>query len=221
MTSLSTAALGFAAHGAAVYAKMALEIPDRLGNPQATRYLGILTWLTVQTNIICWARFALVLAAHLCGSTSLVSLTVQLFPLSFGLAFMLTLLYYGLDYFNEENVRKRKQFSLQIAPHCELAAHLSHATALPVALLDACTLVAHSHPQPAVFQLVGGYILLYMVLTLANHAATKVWQYPIIADAQRAAGWAGVLAFFALIMSLMVAAAHLGVAVVASLDGWK
>ena len=93
MTSLATAVLGFAAHGAAVIAKKTIEIPDHIGNPQATQYLGMFTYLTVQTNIICCTRFGMVLAARLLGSKYLVDLTVQLFPLSFGLGFVLTILY--------------------------------------------------------------------------------------------------------------------------------
>jgi hypothetical protein len=221
MTSLSTAVLGFAAHGAGVWAKVAISIPDNIANPQATRYLGMLTWLTVQTNIICFARYALVLAAHALDSTSVTALTVQLFPLCFGLGFMLTLLYYGLDHFNPVNVQKRKEFSVHVAPHVELAAHLSHGTQLAIAVLDACTFTASGHSQPAVVPIVGGYIIFYMLLTLANHAATSAWQYPVIGDAQRAAGWVGVLLFFGVIMSLMMGAAHLGVSLVAGLSGWQ
>ena len=211
MTSLLAATLGFTGHAVAVFAKVALEIPDRIGNPQATQYLGMFTWLTVQTNIICCARFAAVLAAYLLGSTSLAALTVRLFPLSFGLGAMLTIMYYSLDYFQEENVKKRKQ-NAKISPHCEAAAHLGHGSGLPLAVLDACTLVGSSSPRPAVTNLVGGYIVFYTVLTLANHAATKVWQYPIIAVVQRAAGWPAVLLFFAALAALMTGAAHVGVA---------
>ena len=191
---------------------MALEIPDRLGNPQATQYLGMFTWLTVQTNIICCARFAAVLAAYFLGSASLAALTVRLFPLSFGLGAMLTVMYYSLDYFQEENVRKRKQ-NAKFAPHCELAAHLGHGSGLPLAVLDAITLVGNDHPRPGVTGLVMSYIAFYMVLTLVNHAATKVWQYPIIAVVQRAAGWPAVLVFFAAMAGLMTVAAHIGVAI--------
>ena len=56
-----------------------------------------------------------------------------MFPLSFGLGSMLTMLYYALDFFNPENVKKRKEFSKHVAPYCELAAHIEHGTALPVA----------------------------------------------------------------------------------------
>jgi hypothetical protein len=80
--------------------------------------------------------------------------------------------------------------------------------------MDALTLAASGHSRPGVVDLVGGYILFYMGLTLLNHAATRVWQYPIIADAQRAAGWPGVLLFFAAIAGLMISAGLLGVAIV-------
>ena len=211
---MPTALLGFTAHAAAVYAKIFLEIPDRISSPQATQYLGILTWLTVQTNLICCLRFAAVLVATFTASTYLMALTVRLFPLSFGLGSMLTVLYYSLDYFQEENVKKRKEYSKTIAPLCELAAHISHGPALPLALLDALNLVASGHTRPGVVDLVGGYILFYMTQTLVNHAATGAWQYPIIADAQRAAGWPGVLLFFAAIAGLMIGAGQLGVTIV-------
>lgn len=214
MTTMPTALLGFTAHAAAVYAKIFLEIPDRISSPQATQYLGILTWLTVQTNLICCLRFAAVLVATFTASTYLMALTVRLFPLSFGLGSMLTVLYYSLDYFQEENVKKRKEYSKTIAPLCELAAHISHGPALPLALLDALNLVASGHTRPGVVDLVGGYILFYMTQTLVNHAATGAWQYPIIADAQRAAGWPGVLLFFAAIAGLMIGAGQLGVTIV-------
>ena len=92
MSSFLAATLGFTGHAAAVYSKKSIEIPDHIGSPQATKYLGMFTWLTVQTNIICCARFAAVLAANLLGSTYLAALTVRLFPLSFGLGAMLTLM---------------------------------------------------------------------------------------------------------------------------------
>ena len=120
--------------------------------------------------------------------------------------------YYSLDYFQEANVKKRKQ-GAKIAPHCELAAHLQHGSALPLALLDACTLVADGHLSPSVTSLVGGYVIFYMALSLANHAATGAWQYPIIEAVQEAAGWPGVLSFFAALSGLMVGAAHVGVAI--------
>ena len=220
MTSPATAAIGLAAHGAAVLAKITLSIPDRIGSPQATRFLGMFTWLTVQTNVICCYRFALVLVARFVGSDAIIALTVRMFPLSFGLGSMLTMLYYALDFFNPENVKKRKEFSKHVAPYCELAAHIEHGTALPVAVLDACTLAAHNHSRPAVMLPIGLYILLYMLQTIANHAATKVWQYPIIADVQRAAGWPGVLVLFAAIACLACLTAHLGVAI-AGLDEWR
>ena len=209
MTTLPTAILGFAGHAAAVYAKIFLEIPDQISNPQVTQYLGILTWLTVQTNLICCLRFAAVLLAHIAASNALIEITVRLFPLSFGLGFMLTVLYYGLDYFQEDNVKKRKEYRRTTAPFCELAAHLTHAPALPLALIDALTLSAGGYARPGVVDLVGGYILFYMAQTLANHAATGAWQYPIIQDAQKAAGWPGVLLFFAVIAGLMVGAGQL------------
>ncbi len=120
----------------------------------------------------------------------------------------------GLDYFQEENVKKRKEYGKTIAPYCEVAAHLTHAPALPLALLDALTLSASGHARPGVVDLVGGYILFYMAQTLVNHVATQTWQYPIIADAQRAAGWPGVLLFFAAIAGLMIGAGLLGVVIV-------
>jgi len=147
-------------------------------------------------------------------------LTVRLFPLSFGLGFMLTLLYYGLDHSNADNVQKREQFR-HLCPHCGLGAHLAHGSALPLAVLDACSFAASGYPRPGVVLVVGGYILFYMVQTICNHLATSAWQYPIIADAQRAAGWAGVLLFFAAIALITLGAANLGVAMVAGLDGWK
>ena len=214
MTSITTALLGVTAHAAAVLSKLLIGIPDQISNPKATQYLGLFTWLTVQTNVICCLRFAAVLVAHFTVSSALETLTVRLFPLSFGLGSMLTLLFYSLDYFQEENVQKRKKYSQTVAPYCELAAHIEHGSALPLALMDALTLGASRHSRPGVVDLVGGYILFYMGLTLFNHAATSVWQYPIIADAQRAAGWPGVLLFFAAIAGLMISAGLLGVAIV-------
>lgn len=214
MTTLPTALLGVTAHAAAVVSKLLIGIPDRISNPKATQYLGLFTWLTVQTNVICCLRFAAVLVAHFTVSSALEALTVRIFPLSFGLGSMLTLLFYSLDYFQEENVQKRKKYSQTVAPYCELAAHIEHGSALPLALMDALTLAASGHSRPGVVDLVGGYILFYMGLTLLNHAATRVWQYPIIADAQRAAGWPGVLLFFAAIAGLMISAGLLGVAIV-------
>lgn len=213
MTTMPTALLGFTAHAAAVYAKLFLDIPDRISSPQATQYLGILTWFTVQTNIICCLRFAAVLVATFAASTDLTALTVRLFPLSFSLGSVLTVLYYSLDYYQEENIKMRKQCSKTIAPLCELAAHISHGPALPLALLDALTLAASGYTQPGAVDVVGGYVVFYMTQTLINHAATGVWQYAIVADAQRAAGWPGVLLFFAAIAAITISAGRLGVAI--------
>ena len=103
MTSIAVAALGFAAHTTALYSNQRLQCPPM--SPEVTRYLGMFTWLTVQTNIICCCRFAAVLAASFLESTTLATLMVQLFPLSFALGFTLSLLYYGLNHFNLENIQ--------------------------------------------------------------------------------------------------------------------
>eukprot|EP01050_Picozoa_sp_SAG11_P034853 SAG11_NODE_12490_length_700_cov_5.668885_1_plen_210_part_10 len=155
------------------------------------------------------------------ASTDLMALTVRIFPLSFSLGSMLTVLYYSLDYFQDENVKKRKECSKTIAPFCELSPHISHGHGLPLALLNALTLAASGHTRPCVVDLVGGYIVFYMTQTQVNHATTGAWQYPIIADTQRAAGWPGVLLFFAAIAGLMIGAAQLGVTIVASQNGGK
>ena len=209
MVHLITASLGLAGHAIAVYGK-AMNIPDSVDNPEMTRYLGGLVWLTAQTNVLCTVYYAVAVASCLVVSETLTATVALAFPLAFALAFVLSLLYYGLDHFNPATVAARKKWSENGFPQIHVCNHLQHASATPLALLYAFTLRLPSNsPEPTV-QPVLAFLSWFICMSLANHTATGLWQYPIMQDAQDAAGWIGVILLFALISGLVVGSAFLG-----------
>ena len=206
--SLFMGVLGAASHAFALYGYYTWQIPNKLCAPQATQYLGSLTWLTFQTNVLCMCYFAAAVFSHVFDSTALSSIVVHGFPLALTLGFALSIMYYGLDHFNPENVQKRKTYVPMGYHHVELACHVEHGMSTPIAVLNACTIAL-----PATVP-VNGVVLpfmgWYIALSLVNRAATRAWAYPIIDDVQRAAGWPGVLLFFGSLAGLFVGFAHLG-----------
>ena len=104
VTSLLVVTLGFVGHSVAILGNR-LQLPNHICAPEVTRYLGFFTWLTAQTNCICCAYYAVAVVSHVVDSASASAVVVQCFPLAYCLGFMLSILYYGLDYFNVDNIK--------------------------------------------------------------------------------------------------------------------
>eukprot|EP00938_MAST-03A_sp_MAST-3A-sp1_P002017 g2017.t1 len=123
------------------------------------------------------------------------------FPLSFGLGTFLTIAYYALDHYNPESIKRRKYWSRHGYPYCGLNGHLVHFGALPLSILHMISI----RPGPSFDDL--WYIALYMTFfvcfSVYNRLATGKWQYPILMDVQRSAGFVGCL-FFIFFLSLIV-----------------
>mmetsp|Transcript_19203 Transcript_19203/g.32116 ORF Transcript_19203/g.32116 Transcript_19203/m.32116 type:complete len:229 (+) Transcript_19203:162-848(+) len=208
-------------HFFAVVSKKTLSASDVLVAPEATRFLGMFVWLTVQTNLICAGYYILSLVSYVLNSHILDAVLVRAFPLSFGLGFQLSILYYTLDHWNPENVKRRRTFSAKGFPHCELAAHIEHALATPVALLQACSLslpAGIACPSGMdVLRHVGLYATFYLMLSIINRFATGRWQYPVLEDAQKATGVLGVAAFFCAIVAIGFTSSFLGIALLSAL----
>ena len=213
MASLVPSLLGFAGHAVALYGK-AINVPDSLSHAVPTKYLGGAVWLTVQTNVVCFFYYAAATASCVVRSEALADLVAHLFPLAFALAFVLTILYYGLDHFNPESVRKRKLWSENGYPQIEMISHLEHASAAPLALLYAFSLrLPSGGAEPSVGPLLT-FLAWYVAMSIANRMATGEWLYPIVEDAHKAVGWLGVLLFFATISGLCLASGLLGLRII-------
>ena len=208
MANLLAASIGLVGHGLAVYGKH-INVPDALANPAPTRILGRFVWLTVQTNTICTVYFAVAVSSCLWESEALSTIVTTFYPLAFALGFVLSMLYYGLDHFNPDNIKSRKHWTENGYPQIRICCHLEHGSSTPVALLFAFTLKLPFGPAPSV-QPVLAFLCWYICMSLANHAATGAWQYTIIREAKEGAGWIGVILFFALIAGIVVASAFLG-----------
>ena len=190
---LPMAVLGACSHGLALYGYNRFQVPNKLCAPEATKFFGAWTWLTFQTNVLCMLYFAAATCAHFVESAALSSIVVDGFPLAFSLGFALSIMYYALDHFNEENVQKRKKYPKMGYHHVELACHLEHAMSTPVALLNAWSITLPG-PSPT-NSVVLPYMAFYIGMTLVNRMLVRAWAYPIIDDAQRAAGARTALAF--------------------------
>ena len=207
--SLLMGVLGAASHALALYAYYTFSPPARIIAPEATKYLGAVTWLTFQTNLLCMMYFAAAVCLHAFESALLSSFVEQCFPLIFSLGFALSFMYYGLQHFNPENVQKRnKLYPAMGYHHVALACHLEHGMSTPIAVLNACTIALPA--TSSVNTVLLPYLCWYFSMLFLNLAATRTWPYPIVDDAQRAGGWPGVLVFFAIISALFFGFGHLG-----------
>ena len=84
-----------------VFVTWALRPPISLTderNRSVCRYFGKFVFLTVQSNMLNTAYFAAASLSCYTDETALRDWTVRLFPLSFGLGAIITVLYYTLDY---------------------------------------------------------------------------------------------------------------------------
>ena len=170
---LIAAVLGAVGHALALLGK-AINVPDSVANPGPTSYLGFLTWLTVQTNIVCTAFYAAAAAACVLESDALGAAVAQAYPLAFALGFALTLLHYTLNHPNPANREKRRYYTQAGYKYVELASHLEHAAGSPLALLFACAYrLPAGVPAPSVLDPVGAFMLWYIGLTCVAAARLR------------------------------------------------
>ena len=164
-------ALGF---GLSFLAHLCLTVPPSLKCPAATKILGRYTYLTVQSNVLCFCYHALRLVAP----QSFVA--VHGYPLAFALGFTLTVLYYGLNYFMAARVADDKLWKSKGYEWLPLACHLEHGMALPLALLDALY-GGHAGTTTSadVVVWISAYVAAYLSFTWFNKSVGGVWVYPI------------------------------------------
>jgi hypothetical protein len=181
----------------------ALQPPVSKARPKERRMMAVFgkfIFLTVQTNALNAAYHALALVSALAGSPAgLEALVWRLFPLTFGLAALLTPLYYALDHFQPQKRiadQEKIEDGFRLVP---LANHICHAHALPLAILSAC---CFERPAPAAMDAVvpiALYSLWYLNITLVNKWATGEWAYAFMEVAERRAGRVGVPALVAVV----------------------
>lgn len=198
-----------------------LEPPCRFSMPVPTRYTGIWSFLTFQTNVISAGYFGICVVSALVPDTLLDPCVVTGFPLAFALDLLLTPLYYGLDHFNAENVKVRRKWTQgveidgtrMVYPYVEVAAHLQHAPGAVVALVAALCIQA-SPSRVACTVGPCSYLAFYLTQTIACRVATGAWVYPVLEDVQRAAGLVGVGAFILVVCAVGAVLAWVGKALV-------
>ena len=160
-------------------------------DPVPLSIFGHYTFLTTQTNLICTIYFACCCLKDL--SPVFASIEREGFALAFGLGQFLTIAYYALDHYNPESIKRRKYWSRHGYPHCGLNGHLVHFGSLPLSLLHMILI----RPGPSFNGIL--FIVLYMTffvsLSVYNRLRTGKWQYPILEDVQRSAGFVGCLLF--------------------------
>ena len=133
-----------------------LAVPPEKIQPVPTQYLGRLSFLTFQTNVLCAIFYAGVLL-------DMEAIATKMYPLAFALGVFLTLAYYGLDHFNLDQVRRRLAWQRDY-PWVHASAHGEHASALPLTLLYACGARDRGLPAPS-----AGDIYAYASQDFAGH----------------------------------------------------
>jgi hypothetical protein len=171
---LMTSVVCCAGHAIALLTHRFLMPPPAIKEPERVALFGRLTYLTVQSNLFCCAFHALRLWRP--DST----LVTRLHPLAFALGFALSILYYGLNHFNDKNQALVKKWVAKGWVWVPLGNHLEHALALPLAVLDSALLPRGAPSASDVVLLNGGYGLLYFfgVCMLGKKVAGHfpVWQ---------------------------------------------
>ena len=198
----STASSFVCALGSALscWAHVVLMPPPRLKSPDKTRYFGRLTFLTVQSNVLMTAYHVVRLVAPASA------LAVRCYPLAFALGSGLSLLYYGLDHFVPAKQMEDKRWIAKGYTGIPVGRHLEHGLALPLAVLDA-KFGGHAFETSSgdVYLFVGGYTMLYLLMTLLNKRLTGLWLYPIFDEVE---GVLGPAAFW--VISLPAVATYVG-----------
>ena len=168
----------------AILAHVFLVPPPHMKRPEPM-LLGSLTFLTVQSNLICYYYSFMRLLAP---DGEIVRL---LYPLAFALGVILTPLYYGLNHFVAEKIRLDGVWIKKGWVWIPLANHLEHAHALPLMLLDAAGSAHAATTNAEVYVVCGGYIGFYLLITLLQKHIHGGWVYPVYDVAEAKFGPAG------------------------------
>lgn len=171
-------------HFVSLEAHILLMPPPQLKDPKravAFTY-GRLTFLTVQSNLVCFVYYA---SSMVAPSSELLW---RVHPIVFALGFALTPLYYGLDHFTPEKKRidakMRKGY-----PYVDYGNHLEHALALPAALLHAVSTPRAAPASSDVLVFCGGYGIAYFILVLLlGKWRGNAWVYPVCDELERDLG---------------------------------
>jgi len=190
--------------------------PPSLTQPVVSRYLGRLTFLTNQTNLICFLYY-LASVMNALAVVDLDAFLVGWFPLIFSLGLFLTPAYYGLDHFNKKKIEIRQLWARKGYPHITFGSNLIHGLSLPTTLLA----VLFFGTAPTTKQVLSAelYIFFYLVLIIVNRLATGEYVYPFIADAQRKMGLMGPVLVLGVLFSIGVSFGFLGALIVSVLRG--
>jgi hypothetical protein len=146
-----------AGHAVALLTHRFLMPPPALKEPERVAVYGRLTYLTVQSNMICCAFHAL-----RCWKPAS-AIATQLHPLAFALGFALSILYYALDHFQPKKQELDKKWIKKGFTWVPVGNHLEHALALPLAILDSVLLPRGVPSAADVLIFAGGYGFLYFV----------------------------------------------------------
>ena len=160
----------------AILAHVFLVPPPHMKRPEPM-LLGSLTFLTVQSNLICYYYSFMRLLAP---DGEVVRL---LYPLAFSLGVMLTVLYYSLDHFVNAKQAEDRLWIKKGWTWIPIANHLEHAPALPLALLDAFGAAHGATTDAEIYVVCGGYIGFYLVVTLLQKRIHGAWVYPVYDEA--------------------------------------
>ena len=161
----------------------------------------------MQSNLICYY--------YSCGCSPDGEIVRLLYPLAFSLGVILTPLYYGLNHFVAEKIRLDGVWIKKGWVWIPLANHLEHAHALPLMLLDAARSAHAVTTDAEIYVVCGGYIGLYLSITLAAEAHPRVLGLPGVRRG-RGQVWAGGL----LAIAVPVVSIALGLGFVARSVGY-
>lgn len=176
--------------------------------PQKTKYLGYLAFLTIHTNLINTIYFLLAVCATLSGSAALEAFVVRLSGLAFALGALLSPLYYGADHFTAEK-RILDAKWIKSYPYIYIGNHLDHGLALPLTFLHARA-ATEAPSTYDVYLFVGGYVGFYLSLTFWNKMMTKRWIYPIFDEAEAALGFVGPFLVMTIVSAIVIGLGLLG-----------
>ena len=170
----------------AILAHFYLMPPPHLKAPQRTLLLSHFTYLTMQSNCICFAFHMM------CVLVPDSVWVVRLHPLAFTLGFMLSPLYYGLDHFQRAKAAADREWIGKGYRWIPLGNHLEHGMALPLALLDALVSVRATPDAADIVIFCGGYGTAYFVFViLLNKRLSGWWVYPVFEDLEHRFGAIG------------------------------
>jgi hypothetical protein len=219
-TTFAIASVCLLNYAIAVWSGIYLGVPPKVYNPTVTKIFGNFVYLTYCANFVGACYFSAHWLAAVSGNDALDAALVRLFPVTFTLGCFMSVAYYGLDYFNEDN-RRRKAAQKKHYPYCEVSSHLEHGLPLPTVLgfalslrvdpaSDAGSVAAQLRQQSfdlPIFICMCGYVAMLHY----NKSATGLWAYGLFDDVTRSAGVAGRCALVAALMLAALALSRFGI----------